>query len=184
MQIKNYDFKVNKFTHYFHGLSGMSYKTPHLKQHHCNNSWESKILQQMSSEYLLSTSAYQNWLLICGTGNKWHICKRVYMELSDSKMNYFEMLDWFPPLLEGEIIFKEQTFFFSFPLPCQTHAVCYTLSPDSLIHWLVISANFTERLLCQFGNLVSHDWWPTIISTTVKKENELWRNVLFTYIKG
>ena len=96
MQIKNYDFKVNKFTHYFHGLSGMSYKTPHLKQHHCNNSWESKILQQMSSEYLLSTSAYQNWLLICGTGNKWHICKRVYMELSESVMNYFEMLDWFP----------------------------------------------------------------------------------------
>ena len=138
----------------------------------------------MSSEYLLSTSAYQNWLLICGTGNKWHICKRVYMELSDSEMNYFEMLDWFPPLPEGEIIFKEQTFFFHFLYHVKHMQFVTRRSPDSLIHWSVISANFTERLLCQFGNLVSHDWWPTIISTTVKKENELWRNVLFTYKKG
>ena len=41
-----------------------------LKQHHCNNSWEFKALQQMSSEYLLYTSAYHSWLLICETGNK------------------------------------------------------------------------------------------------------------------
>ena len=50
----------------------------------------------MSSEYLLSTSAYQNWLLICETGNKWHICKNMYMDLSGGKINYFELLDWFP----------------------------------------------------------------------------------------
>ena len=41
-------------------LRRLSYKPPHLKQHHCNNSWEFKILQQMSCEYLLPTSAYQN----------------------------------------------------------------------------------------------------------------------------
>ena len=54
-------------------LRRLSYKPPHLKQHHCNNSWEFKILQQMSCEYLLLTSAYQN--------TKWHICKSIYMEL-------------------------------------------------------------------------------------------------------
>ena len=48
----------------------------------------------MTSEYLLSTSAYKNRLLICETGNKWHICKSVYMELSEGEMNYFETLDW------------------------------------------------------------------------------------------
>ena len=60
-------------------LRRLSYEPPHLKQHHCNNSCEFKILQQMSSEYLLSTSAYQNWLLICKTGNKWHMCKSIYI---------------------------------------------------------------------------------------------------------
>ena len=49
----------------------------------------------MRSEYLLSTSAYQNWLFICETGNKWHISKSYYMELSGNEMNYFETLDWF-----------------------------------------------------------------------------------------
>ena len=64
-------------------------KPPHLKQHHCNNGWEFKILQQMSSEYLLFTSAYQNWLLICKTGNKWHMCKSVYMEVSGGRNELF-----------------------------------------------------------------------------------------------
>ena len=41
-------------------LRRLSYKPPHLKQHHCNNSWEFKILQQISSEYLLPTSSYEN----------------------------------------------------------------------------------------------------------------------------
>ena len=75
-------------------LRRLSYKPPHLKQHHCSNRREFKILQQMSSQYLLSTSAYKKWLLICETGNKWHICKSVYMELSGGEMNYFETLDW------------------------------------------------------------------------------------------
>ena len=64
-------------------------KPPHLKQHHCNNGWEFKILQQMSSEYLLFTSAYQNWLLLCKTGNKWHMCKSVYIELSGGQNELF-----------------------------------------------------------------------------------------------
>ena len=38
----------------------LSYRPPHLKQNHWNNSREFKILQQMNSQYLLSTSAYQN----------------------------------------------------------------------------------------------------------------------------
>ena len=63
-------------------LQRLSYKPLYLKQHHCNNSWEFKILQQMSSDYLLSTSACQNWVLICKTGNKWHMCKSIYMEVS------------------------------------------------------------------------------------------------------
>ena len=49
----------------------------------------------MSSEYLLYTSADQNWLLICETGNKWYICKSFYMEFSGGEMNYFKRLDWF-----------------------------------------------------------------------------------------
>ena len=65
------------------------YKPPHLKQHHCNNSWKFKILQQMNSEYLLSTTAYQNWLLICETANKWHMCKSVGMEVSGGKNELF-----------------------------------------------------------------------------------------------
>ena len=36
----------------------------------------------MSSDYLLSTPACQNWLLICKTDNKWHMCKSIYMEVS------------------------------------------------------------------------------------------------------
>ena len=36
----------------------------------------------MSSEYLLSSTAYQNWLLICETANKWHMCKSICMEVS------------------------------------------------------------------------------------------------------
>ena len=39
--------------------------------------------------------------------------------------------------------------------------------PDSLIQWSVISTNFSKRLLGQIGNLVGHDRWPTVISTTV-----------------
>ena len=39
-------------------------------------------------------------------------------------------------------------------------------SPDSLIQWLVISTNLRKRLYSQIGNLVCHDWWPIIISTT------------------
>ena len=77
-------------------LRRLSYKLARLKQHHCNNSWEFKALQQMCSEYLLHTSAYQNWLLICETGNKWYICKSVYMEFSGGEMNYFKRIDWFP----------------------------------------------------------------------------------------
>ena len=59
-------------------------------QYHCNNNWEFKILQQMSSEYLMSTSTYQNWLLICKTGNKWHMCKSVYMEVSGGRNELFQ----------------------------------------------------------------------------------------------
>ena len=77
-------------------LRRLSYKPPRLKQHHCNNSWAFKILQQMSSEYLLSTYAYQNWLLfvklvINGTFVRVFTWKWVV-----GKMNYFETLDWFP----------------------------------------------------------------------------------------
>ena len=69
--------QVNKFTHNFHGLSGVSYKPPHMKQHSCKDGWEFKILQQMSSEYLLSTSAYQNWLFISESGNQlWELEKK------------------------------------------------------------------------------------------------------------
>ena len=70
-------------------LRRLSYEPPHLKQHHCNNSCEFKILQQMSSEYLLSTSAYQNWLLICKTSNKWHMCKSIYMEVNGGRNKLF-----------------------------------------------------------------------------------------------
>ena len=43
----------------------------------------------MSSEYLLSTSAYQNWPLICETGGKWHMCKSAYMEVSGGQNKLF-----------------------------------------------------------------------------------------------
>ena len=43
----------------------LSYKPPNLKWNHWNKSWEFKILQQISSQYLLSTSAYYHWLLTC-----------------------------------------------------------------------------------------------------------------------
>ena len=39
-------------------------------------------------------------------------------------------------------------------------------SPDSPIQWSVISTNFRKRLFGQIGNLVGHDWWPTIILIT------------------
>ena len=39
-------------------------------------------------------------------------------------------------------------------------------SPDSLFQWSIISTNFRKRLFSQIGNLVGHDQWPTVISTT------------------
>ena len=39
-------------------------------------------------------------------------------------------------------------------------------SPDSLIQWSAISANFRKRLFNQIGNLVGYDPWPTIILIT------------------
>ena len=67
----------------------LSYKPPNLKQNHCNISRSFTVLQQMSSEYLLSTSSYQNLLLICETGGKWHMCKSVYMEKSGGRNELF-----------------------------------------------------------------------------------------------
>ena len=65
------------------------------------------------------------------------------MELSDSEMNYFEMLDWFPPLPEGEIIFKEQTFFFF---------ISSTMSNTcSLLHVGVQIVSFTDRSFLQIS---------------------------------
>ena len=78
-------------------LRHLSHKPPHLTQHHCNNSSQFKILQQMSSEYVLSTSAYQNWLLICETGNKSTCVRAFTWSWVVDEMNYFETLDWFPP---------------------------------------------------------------------------------------
>ena len=73
-------------------LPCLSYKPPHLKQLLQNlHTWnkKQKTLQQMSRKYLLSTSAYQNWLLICETGNKWHMCKSVYMDVSGGPNKLF-----------------------------------------------------------------------------------------------
>ena len=89
-------------------LRRLSYKPSHLKQHHCNNSWKFKILQQMSSEYLPSASAYRNWLLICEIGNKWHICISVYLELTPASqkknknlINSLERTHCFRKLING-----------------------------------------------------------------------------------
>ena len=68
-------------------LRRLSYKPPRLKQHHCNKSREFKILQQMSSEYLLSAPPYHNWLLfvelvIHGTGVRAFTCRWVVGEMN------------------------------------------------------------------------------------------------------
>ena len=68
-----------------------------LKQYHCNNSWEFKISQQMSSEIYFPPPSYQNWLLICETGNTHSTCIRTFTwRWVVGEVNYFEMLDWFP----------------------------------------------------------------------------------------
>ena len=69
-------------------------------------------------------------------------------------------------LLCPEIIFNEQTFFFSFSLPWQTHTVCHTSESrfQSLIQWSVISTNFRKKMFGQIGNVVGHDRWLTVIS--------------------
>ena len=140
-------------------LQRLSYKPPHLKQHHCNNSREFKIFQQMSGDYLLSSLACQHRPLICETGNKWLMCKSVYMELSDGQNEFFWdaslvplqgvfalYLSWliiYPCkmnliwvhkiLLYPEIIFNEQLFSFHFPYHVKHMQFVTHQSPDSLI---------------------------------------------------
>ena len=50
----------------------------------------------MSREYLLPTPAYQNLLLIYETGNKWRMCKSVYMEVSGGQ-NELSWDTWLVP---------------------------------------------------------------------------------------
>ena len=56
---------------------------------HRSNSWEFKSLQQFSHQYLLSTFAYQNWLLICYAANKWPMSRSVYMKMSGGQTYLF-----------------------------------------------------------------------------------------------
>ena len=104
----NYNFKVNILTHYF-------LQTSKLKQHHCNNSWEFKILQQWAVNiYYCPPPTYQNWLLICETGNKWHMCKSVSMEVSGGRNELFWDA-WLVPFFSRKTFLVnslERTFYF------------------------------------------------------------------------
>ena len=91
--------RLKCFPHHFHGLSGICLTNLYIWNNTTATTAENLKFYSKWAEYLLSTSACQNWLLICETPNKWHICKSAYMELSGGKINYFETLDWFlyPP---------------------------------------------------------------------------------------
>ena len=70
----------------------------------------------MSSESLLSTTAYQNWLLICETANKWHMCKSMWMEASGGQNELF-WDTWLVPFFCRKNSYKqckENVFFFKF----------------------------------------------------------------------
>ena len=58
-------------------------------------------------------------------------------------------------------------FFFHFLYHVKHMQFVRRRSPYSLTQWSTISANFRKRLLGQIGNLVGHDQWPTLISSTV-----------------
>ena len=61
-------------------------------------------------------------------------------------------------LLCAEIIFNEQTFFFSFSLPCQTHAVCHT--SESRQSHLVIDHFYKFQEKIARSNWKSGRSWP------------------------
>ena len=71
--------------------------TPHLPNLHIWNNTTPTTAKNLKfySAILFAVSiycpppAYQNWLLICETGNKWHMCKSVYMDVSGGPSELF-----------------------------------------------------------------------------------------------
>ena len=94
------------------------------------------------------------WSLVVA---KWIILRRLIGSLSPPKKCRYN-IQW-------------TLFFFHFLYHVKHRQFVTRRSPDSLIQWSDISTNFGKRLLGEIGNLVGHDWWPTVISTTEEKGN-------------